>query len=160
MSGLIAGALFAIAQVVTTLAMGESATTAFRTFASVLLGPPALSDIHIAAVVSIALITNVYVSAMCGLVYGLYNSALTMATRRSVGREAIVGTLFGVIVWLVNFRVIAPIHYTWLLELAPVPQLLLHALCFGLPLGILYATGERRFTTPRSHYSHPHTTST
>jgi hypothetical protein len=153
--GLIAGALFAIGQLAATIVMGEPAMSAFRRFASILLGPSALtSAVSPAAAVGRGLIANRWLSAMYGVVYGFYNSALTMATRRSIGRQAIVGTLFGLMLWLVNFRAFAPYRYPWMLELDVIPQLILHALVFGLPLGLLYATAERRVTTSAPRYSH------
>jgi len=145
-SGLIAGVVFAIAQVIATVAMGEPAIVAFRRYASILLGPPALASLPAGTVISIGLFAHLYLSAMYGLFYGVYNSALTMPTRRSFARQAAVGSLFGVMLWLINFHVFALYRYPWLLELPRLPQLVLHALCFGLPLGLLYAAFDGRVT--------------
>ena len=141
--GLIAGAVFAVAQVVTTMIAGDSAILAFRRLASILIGSDALA-VTPAAAVGIGIIGHLYLSAAYGLFYGFYNSALTMPTRRSLGRQAVIGPLFGVMLWLVNFQVFARARYPWLLELPQLPLAFLHAVFFGLPLGLLYATAERR----------------
>lgn len=152
--GLIAGVVFAIAQVAATVIAGEPAIVAFRTLASVWLGPEALTVTPAATATGIAIIGHLYLSAMYGLFYGLYNSALTLPTRRSIGRQAVIGPLFGVMLWLVNLNVFARYRYPWLIELSPAPQAFLHAVFFGLPLGLLYATAERRAIPAQRPYRH------
>ena len=66
------------------------------------------------------IIAHLYLSAMFGLFYGVYNSALTMPTRRSLPREAVIGMLYGALLWLVNFHVFAPLRAPWFLVLPPV----------------------------------------
>jgi hypothetical protein len=141
--GLIAGVVFAIAQVIATVVAGEPPFLAFRRIASVFVGPLALDTIPAPTVLLVAVIAHLFLSAIYGLFYGIYNSALTMPTRRSVQRQAVIGVLFGVMLWLVNFQVFARYLSPWLLELPQAAQVLLHALCFGLPLGLMYGTAEQ-----------------
>jgi len=143
-AGLIAGILFAIAQVVSVMAAGELPVLAFRRSASVLLGPAALTTTPTASAIVIALIAHLYLSAIYGLCYGIYSSALSAPSRRSTSRQTIIGPLYGAVLWLVNFQVFARALYPWLLALPQVSQLVLHAVGFGLPLGLLYATAELR----------------
>lgn len=152
--GLIAGAVFAIAQVIATVIAGDAAITAFRRAASVLLGPDALSSTPTATAIGVGLIAHFYLSAMFGLFYGVYNSAFTMPTRRSFQRQAVIGPLYGVMLWLINFHVFAPLRYPWLLALPQASQGFLHAVFFGLPLGLLYATAERRVIPVQRPYSY------
>ncbi len=152
--GLIAGAVLAIAQVIATMLSGDPAIVAFRRFASVLLGPEALVTTPAATAIGVGLIAHLFLSAIYGLFYGVYNSALTMPTRRSIARQAIIGPLFGVMLWLVNFQVFARYRYPWLLALPQAPQVLLHAVCYGLPLGLLYAGAERRAVTVQRPFSY------
>jgi len=152
--GLIAGAVFAIAQVIATMIAGEAAIVAFRRLASVLLGPDALAVTPTVTAVGVGLVGHFFLSVMFGLFYGIYNSALTMPTRRSFQRQAVIGPLYGVMLWLVNFQVFARYRYPWLLELPAAPQVFLHAVCFGLPLGLLYATAERRVIPMQRPYSY------
>ena len=142
-SGLVAGALFAAAQVVAATTTGDSAVIAFRRSASVLLGPAALTTTPTAIAIVVGLIAHGYLSTMYGLSYGVYNSALSAATRRSARRQAAIGALYGVALWLVNLQLFARIVFPWLLAVPQPVQVFLHAVCFRLPLGLRYAAAER-----------------
>jgi hypothetical protein len=152
--GLIAGTVFAIAQVAATMIAGDSAILAFRRLASVVLGSDALAVTPAATAVGVGIVVHLYLSAMYGAFYGIYNSALTMTSRRSLERQALIGPLFGVMLWLVNFQVLARVRYPWWLDLPQLPQICLHAVFFGLPLGLLYATAERRVVPAQRPYSY------
>ena len=151
--GLIAGAVFAAAETVVAIATGSPALMPFRMFASVLLGADALAVTPAATAFAVGLIAHLWLSTMYGLFYGIYNSALTMPTRKAHGRQAVIGLLFGAMLWLVNFQVFARFQYPWFFEMAQAPQLVLHAVFFGLPLGLLYATAERRGRPVQRAYS-------
>jgi hypothetical protein len=92
----------AIAQVIATVVTGDPAILAFRRFASVLLGSDALA------------VTPAATSVGVGIVLRVYNSALT-PTRRSLGRQAVISPLYGVMLWLVNSQMFARCRYPWLL---------------------------------------------
>jgi len=153
--GLIAGAVFAIAQVIATVIAGDSAILAFRRLASVLLGPDALAVTPAATAVGVAIVGHLFLSAMYGLFYGIYSSALTLPTRRSLGRQAVIGPIYGVMLWAVNFQVFARYRYPWLLALPQAPLVALHAVFFGLPLGLLYASAERRVVPDQPPFAYP-----
>ena|SRR5437868_1694333 len=152
--GLIAGIVFAIAQVIAAVVVREPAIFVFRRLASVLLGAQALVTTPTPTAVGVGIFANLYLSAMFGLFYGVYNSALTQPTRRSLARQATIGALYGVMLWLVNSQVFARYRYPWLLELPQLPQMFLHAVFYGVPLGLLYATAERRVVSIQQPYSH------
>jgi hypothetical protein len=142
--GLLAGAAFAIAQVVAGVVAGDPAVLTLRRFASVLLGPAALDATPTSTAILVGLIGHLYLSAMYGLCYGVYNAILTVDTRGSSRRQAVLGPLFGAVLWLANTQVFARALYPWLLVLPRAPQIFLHAVGFGLPLGLLCAVAERR----------------
>lgn len=142
-SGLLAGAMFAAAQIIGAVTAGDPAILALRRSASVLLGPAALTTIPTAVAIVVGLIAHAYLSTMYGLSYGVYNSALSAATRRSARRQAAIGALYGAVLWLVNLQVFARIVFPWLLAVPQLVQIFLHAACFGVPLGLLYAAAER-----------------
>jgi hypothetical protein len=139
--GLLAGASFATAQVVAAMVDGNAPVLALRRFASVLLGPAALDGTPAATAILVGLIGHLYLSAMYGLCYGVYSAGLTADTRASSRRQAILGPAM---LWLANTQVFARALYPWLLVLPRAPQIFLHAVCFGLPLGLLHAAAERR----------------
>jgi hypothetical protein len=142
-SGLLAGAMFAAAQVIAAVTTGDSAVIAFRRSASVLLGPAALTTTPTAVAIVVGVIAHAYLSTMYGLSYGVYNSALSASTRRSAPRQAAIGALYGVALWLGNLQLFARIVFPWLLAVPQPVQVFLHAVCFGLPLGLRYAAAER-----------------
>jgi hypothetical protein len=142
-SGLLAGATFAAAQVIAAVTRGAPAVVAFRRSASVLLGPAALTTTPTAIAVVVGLIAHAYLSTMYGLSYGVCNSALSAPTRHSAPRQAAIGALYGVALWLVNLELFARIVFPWLLAVSQPVQVFLHAVCFGLPLGLRYAAAER-----------------
>lgn len=141
--GLIAGAVLGVGLVAASALDGAPPIIVFRTLASVLLGPTALHSTPAATAVVLGTIAHLYFSAMFGLFYGVYNSALTLRTRRSLPREAIVGMIYGAMVWLVAFRFVVPYRWPWLLAVPALPLFLMHVVLYGLPLGLLYATAER-----------------
>ena len=93
-------------------------------------------------------------SALLGLIYGLVNARLSPETETRWARQAGLGLLFGALVWLVNFQVVARLLYPWFLTTPQSVQLLLHALFFGLPLGLMYAAAERRVQHVQRAHGH------
>jgi hypothetical protein len=142
-SGLLAGAMFATAQVVAAITAGDPAVIAFRRSASVLLGPAALTTTPTAVAIVVGLIAHAYLATMYGLSYGVYSSVLSRPTRCSARRQAAIGALYGVALWLVNFELFARIVFPWLLAVSQPVQVFVHAACFGVPLGLRYAAAER-----------------
>jgi hypothetical protein len=141
--GLIGGVVFGVGLVAATVVDGGPPIIVVRTLASVLLGPAALYSTSAATAVVVGTIAHLYFSAMFGLFYGVYNSALTLRTRRSLPREAAVGMIYGAMLWLVAFRFVVPYRWPWLLEVPALPVFVMHVVLYGLPLGLLYATAER-----------------
>lgn len=142
-SGLLAGAVFAAGQVIAAITTGDPAVIAFRRSASVLLGPAALTTTPTAIAIVVGLIAHAYLSTMYGLSYGIYSSVLATSTRCSTRRQAAIGALYGVALWLVNLELFARIVFPWLLAVSQPVQVFLHAVCFGLPLGLRHAAAER-----------------
>ena len=83
-------------------------------------------------------------SAAFGLIYCLITARTSETTKRSWGTQAGIGALYGMALWLVNFQIVARIAYPWFLDAPQTAQAMLHALFFGLPLGLAYAGAGRR----------------
>ena len=139
--GVIAGIIFAVAEVVAASILGNPLLTPFRAFASILLGQSAMQA---ASVVVLGSIVHLVLSGVFGLIYGLINAGFSPRTETSWGRQIGVGLAFGAAVWLANFQIIARIGYPWFLTMPQFAQLVIHALCFGLPLALMYVAAERR----------------
>lgn len=141
--GMAAGGVLLVAEVIAAVAGGESVLTPLRLASSVLLGQQGLTGLLGASVV-VGLLFHFILSAALGLAYTSINKRLSPEGRTSLARQAAVGMLFGVAVWLVNFQIIARLLYPWFLGPSQLVQVLLHALFFGLPLGVLFAVGEQQ----------------
>ena len=146
--GVIAGVIFAVMEIIAAAAMGMPLLMPLRMFASVLLGQDAMMTANLSSVVAVGVIAHLALSAIFGAIYGLLDARLPGQTQRSYGRQAIYGLLFGAALWFVNFQIIARIAYPWFLDAPQFLQVALHAICFGLPLGLFYAAGERRAVGP------------
>jgi len=143
--GLLAGLVFVAVEIGFATASGLGPAWPFRLFSSVALGRDALDLLPADDAILLGTSLHVVLSALYGIAYGVYNAALIDETRTAWLRQSLIGTGFGVLLWVMNVQVLALSHFPWFLELPQGPQLVMHALGFGLPLGLLYAAVERRF---------------
>jgi hypothetical protein len=142
-AGLIAGFIFAMAEIAGAAVMGDPPLMPVRMFASVVLGQGAMEG-PLGGPLVVGTIAHLVLSAVFGIVYGLLAAKTSEATKTSFGRQAGLGILFGLAVWLVNFHVIARVLYPWFLGAPQFLQAMMHGLFFGLPLALIYAASERR----------------
>ncbi|WP_224373153.1 hypothetical protein [Hyalangium versicolor] len=142
--GLVAGVVFAIAECVASMAGGQGVLTPVRFAASVLLGARALVDMPLGLVVAAGLAVHLGLSAFLGLAYSLIDARLSPALRPKVAHQLAVGMLFTLVVWVVTFQFVARGYYPWFLGVDQFFQLVMHALFFGVPLGLLFAAAEKR----------------
>lgn len=143
--GLVAGFIFAVVEIIASVAMGGPALMPVRMFASVVLGQGALTGaLSLGWVIVVGLVVHFALSALFGLIYGALESRMGVEGRTSWGRQSALGLLFGAAVWLVNFQIIARLIYPWFLAAPQFLQLMLHAVAFGLPLGLMFAAFERQ----------------
>ncbi len=142
--GLVAGVVFAIAECVASLVGGQGVLTPVRFAASVLLGAQALAGAPLGLTVAAGLAVHLGLSAFFGLAYSLIDARLSPELRPKVSHQTAVGMLFTIGVWLVTFQFVARGYYPWFLGTSQFFQLLMHALFYGVPLGLLFAVAERR----------------
>jgi hypothetical protein len=142
--GVIAGLMFALLQMAVAVLRGASADMPLRMFASVMLGEGAMSAYPLAVIVVAGGVAHVSLSALLGVAYGLGTCQLPRHIQKSFSEQLGLGLLFGAAVWLVNFGLLARALYPWLMHRPQWPQLLLHALGFGLPLALMITGAERR----------------
>jgi hypothetical protein len=141
--GLVAGAVFALAQMLFAAAQGEPLSTPWAFFASILLGPQALAAPFSLATFTVGFVVHFVLSALFGLLWGATAKSVSRGIRDDWGAHAVASMIYGLLLWLVNFQVIARVVYPWFLGTSQLAQLALHALAFGLPLG-LYLTARLR----------------
>ncbi len=148
--GLLAGLLFAIVEMIGAAAMGASALSPWRAFASTVLGQRALEQTPPGTTFIVGVVAHFVLSAIYGLVYAFANRLVSDETRRSYGREAALGLLFGIALYVVNFQVIARLVYPWFRNAPQLWQFILHTVFFGLPLALFITASERSFALPRA----------
>jgi hypothetical protein len=142
--GLVAGAVFALAEGLASLVGGQGILVPVRYAASMLLGVRALTEGPLGLVVVTGLAVHLGLSALFGLAYSLIDARMSLELRPRVSHQVAVGMLFALGVWGVTFQFAARGYYPWFLETPQFFQLLMHALFFGAPLGLLFAAAERR----------------
>jgi hypothetical protein len=141
--GVVAGMVFGLIEVVGTGMMGDSPLMPIRMFASVVLGEGAMTSPNIGSVAIVGVVAHVVLSAIFGLMYGVFAANTSLRTQTDWSRQAFLGLMFGVALWFVNFQVIARFLYPWFLEVPQFGSMVMHAMFFGLPLSLLYARAER-----------------
>ncbi|MBI2896267.1 MAG: hypothetical protein HYY06_22105 [Deltaproteobacteria bacterium] len=143
-SGLIAGVIFGVMEIVGAAIMGMPPLQPLRMFASVLLGGDALRETPLGLAALIGIVVHLVLSAAFGVIYALLNRPLAAKVRTSFSRESALGLLYGLVLWVVNVQVIARFAYSWFLETPQFLQAVMHAVFYGLPLAVMYVAGERR----------------
>lgn len=153
--GLVAGAIFALAEMIVTAAMGMGWLAPWKAFASIILGQSAMMGGLDLGTFVVGFIVHFAISALLGAIWGVIASVVPRSVRLSHGAHGAAAAIFGLAVYAFNFQVIARSFYPWFLELNQVAQLFLHAFAFGLPLGLMMvsalkplhrATAGRRVT--------------
>lgn len=142
--GLLAGVVFAVAECLTSWVAGEGVLRPIRYAASEVLGAGALTEPSLARILAVGLILHFAFSAFLGLAYSLIDARLSPELRPSVLHQTAVGMLFGIGVWVLTFQFMGRGYFPWFLELPQFGQMVLHAVFFGAPLGLLFAAAERR----------------
>lgn len=143
-AGILAGAVFAAAEIIVAALMGAPAVLPLRMFASISMGPEALSVVPASVAAIVGTITHLAFSAIFGVLYAALVLPMTYGTRARPVVQAGSGALFGLAVWFLNFQLVARAFYPWFLATSQTNQAILHALAFGVPLGVVFAAIERR----------------
>jgi len=142
--GVMAGALFLLAQVFAAMFVGESPWAPIQPFSSVVLGESAVGVRTSPQSVVVGFIVHFALSALYGAIYCAANARRSSKIRTGYVRQSALGLLYGAALWLINLELIARFFYPWLLESSQLIQLGLHAVTFGLPLALFYAGAQRR----------------
>ncbi len=151
-AGIIAGAVFIVFEVVVAAAMQGNPAAPIRMISAIVLGQGALPmqpTIGLATAVPVGLIVHFVNSAIYGVVFAVVAASVGFL-RDNRWALIVAASVFGLLLWLVNFYVIAPILFPWFLMANPVVQFLAHTFFFGTALGLLLAarlgSGGRRTT--------------
>jgi len=138
--GIIAGAVFIVAEMVMNGLLGKPFFGPLRMISSIVLGREALNPSYsFAAAMLAGLVIHFVLAALFGLIFTVI---LNMANAtREMGALLIYGLVYGVALWLVNFWLIAPTVFPQFTQINPFWNgFVAHALFYGVVLGWYAAT--------------------
>lgn len=154
--GLYCGFIFGFAATVGAVLIGYDALMPLRLGASVLLGEKALTDASPRTVIVVGLVVHFAVSVYYGLLFGLTHQRFIHTEWMKNWHRLVLGCAFGLMVWAINFQLIARALYPWFLHFIQSIIALIHVAFYGLPLAMMYIHRDRRATVrpPRSAPGH------
>jgi hypothetical protein len=143
-SSLLAGVAFGALQILAASVANAAPLQPIKAAASLLLRERAYQPGYWLFALVLGVAVHFSLALLYGYAFGLMSTEIRLRTRLNFAREALIGILFGLVLWGINFAVIARGLYPWLYEAHLPAQAVLHALGFGLPLSLLFARNERR----------------
>ncbi|HUE75372.1 MAG TPA: hypothetical protein VMP10_00985 [Chloroflexota bacterium] len=133
--GIITGLSFALFQMVAAAANGESAFAPLRLIAAIAAGPEALApDYPLASAVGIGLSVHLVLSMLFGLLFGV-GMVVVPAFEFNATSVILVAALYGFLLWIVNFNLIAPGTFPWFDATDAALQIIAHTIFYGAALG-------------------------
>jgi signal transduction histidine kinase len=145
--GLLAGVVFMVFEMVVAGIMDSNPFAPPRMISAIALGQealPMMPMIGLGIALPVAMLIHFVLSAIYGGVFG----AIAANVQILQNRLALIGaaTIFGVLLWIVNFYIIAPVAFPWFLMANQVVQFVAHTFFFGSAVGLLlaWARQERR----------------
>lgn len=145
--GLIAGVIFEMMEMFGSAVTSGSPLEPLRMSASIVLGRDAL-DSHLGTTYLLGFVVHLLLSALFGLIYLEIDAGLPTDAHERYGVQLGLGVVYRMLLWLINVELVAQTLFPWFLTPPPVVQLLLYALFFGAPLGVMFAGTERRVHRP------------
>ncbi len=119
LAGLVAGLVFALAEIGLSVAIGSSVVRPFRVIGSMVQGPTALSnDSMMMTAVLTGIVVHAVLSALYGAIFAVALRLLFPSTDLGI-TTLILGVGYAVALWIINFLVIAPVFFDQLLVESP-----------------------------------------
>jgi hypothetical protein len=143
-AALVAGAVMLVLAVLGAVLAGESAALPFRMAASLLLHDAEYRHMPVWVALPLGSAIHFGVSLIYGFAFGLLMTGETRRQRFSRPVQALLGMAVALVAYGIDIQVIARFWYPWMLEPPQLGVALLHALGFGLPLGLLAPLAARR----------------
>lgn len=144
-AGLAAGIVFIIFEMVIAGLTGPSPFGPLRLISAIVLGQGALPPqpaVGAAAAIIVGLIVHFILSVVFGAIFEAILGAVASRVRAlGESRNALIGAAAagGLLLWIVNFFIIAPVAFPWFTMANQVVQFFAHTVFYGAPLGLLLA---------------------
>ena len=141
--GVVAGIVFAMFEMVAAALMGQGFFMPLRMIGAIALGKEALMPTYsLATAAGAGLAVHLALSALYGAVFaGIAGSLASL--RQSVAALVAAATGYGIVLWIVNFYVMAPLLFPWFQDANAVIQFLAHAFFYGTVLSVLLVARYR-----------------
>ncbi|MBX3465759.1 MAG: hypothetical protein KF878_02540 [Planctomycetes bacterium] len=137
--GEVAGLVFVVGQCVV---LGPVLVT--RLNASILLGDYGISpDLNLWGAATMGALAHVVLAGLFGGLFAALHRSMVPRARLRLDVQAATGAVYGLALWFVNVQLVGRAGYEWFLELPQALMAALHALTFGLPLGLFFAFAAR-----------------
>jgi hypothetical protein len=133
--GFLAGIVFAAFELVAAeIMMGSDAFfMPLRMMGAIVLGRDALEPSYS---LSAAALAGVAVNLVLSVIYGIV-FAVVLGGFRPAAWDVVIGAGYGLVLWFVNFYLIAPWAFPWFGDANPMIQFIAHTIFFGAVLGAL-----------------------
>ncbi len=141
--GLIAGVIYLAAEMASAAMSSADTLAPLRWDASIVLGSHALDSV-LGTTYLAGLVVHLLLSGVFGLGYSEIEGRLPADAKRRYGYQILIGIAYAALLWLVNVEIIAHALSPWFVRATPTRHLLLQALFFGGPLGLMFTAAERR----------------
>jgi hypothetical protein len=142
LAGLGAGGVFIVAEMIINAVLGKPFFGPLRLIGSIVLGPQALDPSY---PFRSAIISGLIVHLVLSIVFSFVFLFLVITAKLSRGTSELMllGFAYGVILWIVNFYLIAPKAFPQFANVTPFWNgFLAHSVFYGIPLGWCYGTGR------------------
>jgi uncharacterized membrane protein YagU involved in acid resistance len=139
-SGLVAGIIFAMAEMMMNLFIGKPFFGPLKLIGSMVLGVQALQPSYpFATALIVGLVVHMMMSMIFGLVF-IYLLAAFRQVRANIGLKLAYGLVYGAALWVINFLILAPLFFP---QFTSVDQFwngfFAHTFFFGMMIGIIIA---------------------
>ena len=141
--GLIAGVVFLAVEMLDAVVTRAGLLAPMRSDASIVLGYQVL-DSSAATTYLLGLVIHLVLSGLLGLGYAEIESRLPADARRHYLFQIGIGIVYATLLWLIAVEMLATRFFPWFVTARPMKQLLLQAVFFGAPLGLMFAAAVRR----------------
>ena len=138
--GVLAGIIFAMFEMLMAAILGQGFFMPLRMIGAIVLGQRALDPAYFLAVAGlVGLVVHMILSGLYGMVFGAVAGSIPFV-RASRFAVILAASIFGLLLWLVNFFLIAPLAFPWFGMANPLVQVVAHIFFYGTALGLLLAT--------------------
>jgi hypothetical protein len=134
--GIIAGIVFAIGEMVISLAMRVGLFSSFRLIGSMILGTQALEPSYpLLTAAGVGFLVHVILSMIFGVIF-FFLLALFRQLNASTLELLVYGLIYGMVLWINNFLLIAPAAFPQLTAISPLWNVFfVHTFLYGMVIG-------------------------